>query len=61
MTDTLLTLPQVAKCLNVSVPTLRSWYRRGWLNIVRLPMGTVRVHPREVERILLAGTKEVEG
>lgn len=46
-----MTLPEVAAVLRVSVPTLRSWYRSGKLQCVRLPGGTLRVSIAEVERL----------
>ena len=45
-------LPEVAKILAVSVPTLRTWQAKGRLQVVRLPSGTLRVTEAELERII---------
>lgn len=49
--EALLTLADVAKVLQVSIPTLRTWESRGQIKFVRLPSGTVRIHPDELRRI----------
>lgn len=51
----LLTLPEAASRLRVSVATLRRWGRVGRLQMVRLPGGTLRVQPGEIERIERGG------
>lgn len=48
-------LAQVSEMLGVSIPTLRTWERRGMIAFVRLPSGTVRITDREVERIMTGG------
>lgn len=52
----LLTLPEVAKQLRVSVSTLRAWRSQGKFSVIKLPSGTVRVHPDELDRIVGAPT-----
>ena len=48
----LLTLPEVAALLRVSVSTLRNWRAQGKMQMVQLPGGTLRVREEEVERLL---------
>lgn len=48
----LLTLPEVAALLRVSVGTLRNWRAHGKIQMVQLPGGTLRVRLEEVERLL---------
>ncbi|MGE0190439.1 MAG: helix-turn-helix domain-containing protein [Planctomycetota bacterium] len=52
MTTPLLTIPDVASRLNVSVRTVRTWVAAGRLPVVRLGRRCVRVEPAEVERML---------
>ena len=51
MAEALLRLADVARMLQVSIPTLRTWESRGQIKFVRLPSGTVRIHPDELRRI----------
>lgn len=48
----LLTLPEVAAQLRVSVGTLRNWRAQGKLRVIQLPGGTLRVRQEEVDRLL---------
>lgn len=52
MVERLLTLPEVAEMLHVSVATLRYWRKHGKMRCVRLPGGTLRVMREEVERVM---------
>lgn len=45
------TLPEVARILRVSVPTLRNWRYQGKMQCVRLPGGQLRVMRAELERL----------
>jgi excisionase family DNA binding protein len=47
----LLTLPEVATALRVSVATLRNWRAQGKIAMVRLPGGGLRVERAEAERL----------
>jgi excisionase family DNA binding protein len=56
----LLSVPDVAAALAVSVPTVRRLISRGELGAVRIG-GQVRVTPGELERLVTAGQRESEG
>lgn len=43
-------LPEAAKRLGVSVPTLRDWERRGWIKFRRISQRVIRVDEREIQR-----------
>ncbi|MCA9316112.1 MAG: helix-turn-helix domain-containing protein [Planctomycetes bacterium] len=52
VTAPLLTIPEVAARLKVSVRTVRAWIAARRLAVVRLGPRCVRVEPTEVERLL---------
>ena len=48
----LLTLQEVADELRVSIHTVRDWRRRGWLKVLKLPGGSVRVSRTDLNSLL---------
>ena len=56
-----MTLPEVAAYLKVSVPTLRNWKAQGKMEMIRLPGGTLRVAIAEVERLAGVAASAEEG
>lgn len=53
----LLTVPQAAQALSLSVYTLRTWIAKRRIGVVRLG-GAVRIPLGEVERLISIGTSE---
>jgi len=54
--DKLYTLEEVAKMLGLSRRTMYRWVRRGWISIVVLPNGQIRVPSSEIEKLVRAPT-----
>lgn len=50
--DKLLTVADASGRLDVTMQTIRNWYRAGHIRIVRYPSQRIRVPESEVERIL---------
>lgn len=48
----LLTIPEVAGLLRVSVATVREWRYRGKIQVVQLPGGSLRVTQEELDRLV---------
>lgn len=47
----LLRLDPAARELDVSVSTLRRWWREGRIRLVKLPAGTLRIPEEELRRL----------
>lgn len=54
----LLRLEPAAAELDVSIQTLRRWWREGRIELVRLPAGTLRMSDAELRRIARGARKE---
>ena len=54
MTEQLLTMGEAARQLCISRQTLRHWYRKGLIQLVKFPTGRFRVPVSEVQRLLVA-------
>ena len=48
---TLLKLPEAAKLLNISYPTIKQWIYRGRIRSVRMPGGHHRIPQSEIDRL----------
>ena len=48
----LLTVKQTAKALGISKCSVYRWVKRGWIEFVKLPNGTIRIPKRTTNRIL---------
>jgi excisionase family DNA binding protein len=52
--DKLYTTTEVCKILKVSRSSLYRWIKKGWISVVVLPNGQLRVPSSEVEKLLQA-------
>jgi predicted site-specific integrase-resolvase len=50
--ETFVPAKEAAKILGVSTCTIYRWRRRGWIDGVTLPNGTIRIPNGAIERIL---------
>lgn len=55
MDEKRLTVPEVAKLLQVSRATVYRYIEKGQLRVVRMPTGRVQVDPQSVHEILRGG------
>jgi excisionase family DNA binding protein len=52
--DKLYTTAEVCKILRVSRSSLYRWIKKGWISVIVLPNGQIRVPSTEVEKLLHA-------
>lgn len=55
MDEKRLTVPEVARMLQVSRATVYRYIERGQLRVIRMPSGRVQVDPQSVHAILRGG------
>jgi molybdopterin-binding protein len=56
---TLLKLPEAARLLNISYPTIKQWIYKKRIRSIRMPGGHHRIPQSEVDRLSQAGSRKV--
>lgn len=54
------TLQEAAEIIGVTTRTLTNWKDRGWLLTIKLPNGHHRIDQREIDRLQVTETREIE-
>ena len=54
------TLQEAAEIIGVTTRTLTNWTDRGWILTIKLPNGHHRIDQREIDRLQVTETREIE-
>lgn len=54
------TLQEAAEIIGVTTRTLTNWKDRGWLLTIKLPNGHHRIDQREIDRLQVTESREIE-
>ena len=54
------TLQEAAEIIGVTTRTLTNWKDRGWILTIKLPNGHHRIDQREIDRLQVTETREIE-